>query len=114
MSSIIRTIILCIVLSLFSHSSGYGQNDYGKVWVQGGGVSFKKTFDETTAINQYFDTIYSPYFSLGNSNICDSSGKLLVVSDGYNLYDGLSEMIPEGDSLVPKLLYEREGGWSVY
>ena len=114
MSSDIRTIMLCIVLSLFSYSSGYGQNDYGKVWVQGAAISYTSTFEDGDVTNQLFDTWYNPGFFHGHSNICDSVGNLLLACTGYMVFDNIPEVLENGDSLVPSLLYQHYEGVSTY
>ena len=66
MKKLIVIVALCIcILDL------QAQTLFDKVWVQGGGVSFTSTFNGTNVINAYLDTIFSPYFTAGNSNICD-------------------------------------------
>jgi hypothetical protein len=88
--------------------------EFDKVWVQGAGISYKTTFTPQGPVNSFLDTFYSPYFANGNSSICDSSGNLLLCSDGYNVYDSTAALIQNGDTLVPKLLYEHYDGWSGY
>ena len=48
----------------------------------------------------------------GNSNICDSNGRLILVSDGMNIYDSTLNFIENGDSLLSYTYYDHEDGWS--
>ncbi|MBK7041062.1 MAG: hypothetical protein IPH46_11500 [Bacteroidetes bacterium] len=84
----------------------------GKVWVHGGGISYKTTFETSGIINNYLDTLYSPYFTGGNSNICDTNGNLILCSDGFNVYDSMGNYIDEGDTLVPIEYYNHYNGWN--
>src|SRR5690606_10938037 len=91
---------LCIAL-LLSRGAFAQTGDHGKVWVQGQGITFSTTFNPTSN-SQILDSTKSLYFSFGNSNICDSAGNLILVCDGYNLYDKDLTLIEDGDTLVPK------------
>ena len=96
MKKLIVIVALCIcILDL------QAQTLFDKVWVQGGGVSFTSTFNGTNVINAYLDTIFSPYFTAGNSNICDKDGNLILISDGFNVYNSQVALIDNGDSIVP-------------
>jgi hypothetical protein len=53
------------------------------------------------------------YFMLGHSNICDSNGNLILVSDGYNIYDSLGNYIEDGDTLVSQGLFFDHNGFSI-
>jgi hypothetical protein len=49
-------------------------------------------------------------FHIGSSCISDSAtGKLLLVSNGYTVYDTLGNIIQDGDSLVPPKYYNHNG-----
>lgn len=99
---------------LFFHLVTKSQNLRDKVWVQGGGVSFTTTFTGSGTVNNYLDTFYSPYFAHGNSNICDNSGNLILISDGYHIYNSQVNLIENGDTIVPKGICVKELGWSSY
>lgn len=105
-----KVIALCSLILLYSICNA--QKKHGKVWVTGGGISYKIKFENTGIINNYLDTFYSPYFTHGNSNICDSNGNLILCSDGYNIYDSNANYIDGGDTLVPKAFYINQDGWS--
>ena len=64
-----KKLILIVVISI-SAVHLHAQTLFDKVWVQGGGVSFTSTFNGTNVTNAYLDTLFSPYFVAGNSNIC--------------------------------------------
>lgn len=105
---------LCIAILLLS-SYCYGQNnDFGKVWVLGGGVSYTVKFGVNNVSTAFLDTFYSPYFTEGGTNICDSVGNLILCSDGYNIYDKNADVLDGGDTIVPKEIYIWYDGWSSY
>ena len=95
-----KKLILIVVISI-SAVHLHAQTLFDKVWVQGGGVSFTSTFNGTNVINAYLDTLFSPYFTAGNSNICDKDGNLILISDGFNVYNSQVTLIDNGDSIVP-------------
>ncbi len=110
--------ILCIILALLlTGSNAFSQsNDYGKVWVFGsGGVSFKTTFAASGVVVSFFDSSATgPRFNKGNSNICDSTGNLILVSDGYSVYNADNDSIDGGYKLVPDEVFDFNNGWSSY
>jgi hypothetical protein len=76
----------------------------GRVWMQGASVTFTTTFDSGRAPNNqliYQQQSKPPYLFDGNSNICDTSGNLLLVSDGYRIYDSDLKVIDGGQLVVP-------------
>jgi hypothetical protein len=109
----IRLGILLIVLLLNSHGAFSQLRDYDKVWVQGNGVVYSTTFNgPSTPTNGFLDTVNHHYYSLGHSNICDSTGNLLLLCDGYNIYDRNGQFIEDGDTIVPKALYKHYSGFT--
>jgi Secretion system C-terminal sorting domain len=98
-------IVILVCVSFNSYSIG----KRNKVWVSSA-FNGQVVFDT----NRY--TINGPnmltYFTGGNSNICDSTGNLLIQSDGFNLYTPSGNFIDNGDSLVPVDYYLDKDGWS--
>ncbi|MBL7766002.1 MAG: T9SS type A sorting domain-containing protein [Chitinophagaceae bacterium] len=90
----------------------FGQTKFNQTWISGGGYNYGTEFVN----NQIFHTLISStkflYFSGGHSNICDSSGKVILCSDGYNVYDSNLNYIDNGDTLVPDLIYIDRDTWS--
>ncbi len=78
--------VLLLISLLVVASAAYSQ-EFDKVWVQGGGISYKTTFTPQGPVNRLLNTFYSPYFADGHSNISDFWGNLLLCSDGFNVYD---------------------------
>jgi len=103
-----KKLILIVVISI-SAVHLHAQTLFDKVWVQGGGVSFTSTFNGTNVTNAYLDTLFSPYFTAGNSNICDKDGNLILISDGYNIYNSQATLIDNGDSIVPFEIMDKYG-----
>ena len=88
-----KVLILFMLVQTIVCTSLLSQSKRGKVWVHGGGISYKTTFETSGIINNYLDTLYSPYFTGGNSNICDTNGNLILCSDGFNVYDSMGNYI---------------------
>ena len=101
-------------LLLITNSSAICQsNDWGKIWVQGEGVVFSSTFSGASVTNARMDTTNFRWLAIGHSNICDSSGQLILCSDGYNVYDKNLDYLDGGDTLMDKQWVEYEGGFTV-
>ena len=99
--------ISVISLILFARLSNLNaQTLYDKVWVQGTGKSYTTTFNGAVVTNAYLDTMFSPYFD-GAANICDKNGNLILMTDGYNVYDKNANMLDNGDSIVPKEIMDK-------
>jgi hypothetical protein len=87
------------------------QPKYGNIWVTGAGGGMVH-FNNSTNITTSHPIPFIKYFTSGNSNICDSNGNLILISDGYNIYDTLGNFIDGGDTLIPKKLYNQGDGFS--
>lgn len=88
-----------------------GQNKSGYQWIVGINASWAK-FDGSLNAPQTGQKFSNsnpnwPYiFSNGSSNICDSTfGKLILISNGMQLFDTIGNIIENGDSLVPGNIY---------
>ena len=101
-----KYVILLAILLLISNNIAFCQNDYGKVWVQGGPVSFTSVFNGNAVTNNYFDTVNNFMFEAGHSNICDSAGNLILCSNGFHIYNQNRTIIDNGDSLVSDALID--------
>ena len=108
-----KSVIIIIAFISICFKS-FGQSYYGQSWITGGGNSYKVKFENQQRNISVFDTNYNFYFHLGSSCISDSNGNLRIICDGYNLMDSMGNLIDNGDTLVPKLYFVHEGGWSIY
>lgn len=107
--------IFWVCFDLFGFQlSNAQQREYGKVWVQGGNEIFTSTFNTPLVANVLVDSLVFKYFSGGHSNICDSAGNLILVSDGFHIYNKELDTIEGGDKIVPPLIYAEQDGWSTY
>ncbi|MBS1628639.1 MAG: hypothetical protein JST27_01155 [Bacteroidetes bacterium] len=106
-------ILLCFFTLLELNVSAQS-GKWGNIWVQGDNVIFTTTFNGSSVpVNQWPYPMTQLFFHGGNSNICDSAGNLILVSDGYNIYDRNLALIEGGDTLVPNVIYNRYDGSSV-
>jgi len=112
MNKIFTYALLCLFICCF-RSNAQG-NKFDNVWIQGESVIYSTLFNGVnTPLNQKL--INGPiYFEFGNSNICDSLGKVVFICDGYNIYDTTFQYMDGGDTLVPHMIYDRYYGWSGY
>ena len=99
-----------LILTICYGMLSVGQNKFGNEWITGGGGARIKFTDSGIYTNQNH-YIWS-YFAMGNSCISDTSGNLILASDGYNIYDSVGNIIDGGDTLVPKDFYIAQDGWS--
>ncbi len=98
--------ILCLVANSFFQTKA--QSMHGVAWVNGGGGILRVTrFNLDNSRTQYYlgTPPDSVWFAQGHSNICDSAGRLLLLSDGYNLYDSTLQYIDGGKKLCFDSLY---------
>ena len=105
--------ILSIIILHFFSLNLIAQTNFSRQWVSGGGLNYKTTFTGGQAINSFVGN-NGIYFLEGHSNICDSNGNLVLCSDGFNVYDSNFNYIDNGDTLVPKLFYQDQFGFSGY
>ena len=105
--------ILSLFILYFSCFNLFAQTNFNKELITGGGYVYKMRFDGTQVTNIYLSPPYG-YFLEGASSICDSNGNLILCSDGYNVYDSNFNYVEEGDTLVPKLFYQDQDGFSGY
>ena len=106
-----RNIIQILILSLLCISLA-GQSKYGSNWVLGRGNTYNYSFDNQSLT--VYDTSYNFYLALGSSCISDTNGNLKIICDGYDLMDDLGNIIDNGDTLIPTLLFNKYSGFSGY
>lgn len=103
---------IIITLLLLCGSRVFCQiSDWGKVWVVGGPFNYTSFF-QPDPINAVLDSTKDIYFAIGHSNICDSSGQLILCSDGYNIYGKNLNFLDGGDTLCPVEIYNWQDGFS--
>jgi hypothetical protein len=104
-----------IVLCFYKTISG--QSKFNFEWVQGG--LFKSSVVSYNGINfkynRNYDTIQDVrHWFLQGSNICDSSGRLYLASNGYNVLDSNGNYIDGLDSIGGRLFMEKNDGFASY
>jgi hypothetical protein len=90
----------------------HAQNKSGYTWIVGNNASYGQ-FDGSTN-KPITSSLYQssspnfPYLFISPSNICDSSsGRILMLCNGMQLFDTLGNLIENGDSLVPLGMYTK-------
>ena len=81
-----------------------GSKNFGRVWIQGQGLTYTTAFDSgTDPVNaiSFLPQDHPPYLTRGNSNICDSAGNPVLISDGFSIYDKNLDIIDGGQDIVP-------------
>ncbi len=105
--------LFLLSILIFQFAFIQSQSKLGNEWIIGSGWGHRMQFASNGIITKDNPIIYS-YFKGGNSNICDTTGNLILASDGYDIYDGLGNYLEGGDTLVPKYHYEQKNGVSFY
>ncbi len=105
---LIEAIILFVCFSF----NGNAQSNFSTNWILGRGNTYKYSFSNQSI--SVYDTMYNFYFALGASCISDSQGRLKIICNGYDVMDSVGNIIENGDTIVPKLLYEKYSGFSSY
>ena len=108
-----KTALLTIVLITCYMEMG-AQKNFNKSWYSGGGRTFKTLFNSSVVTNIKIDSTHGRYFDSGGSSICDSSGNIVICSDGYNIYDKSLNYLDGGFHLTDSAFYNFEDGWSAY
>lgn len=102
-------VLALLAISLVSH----GQQNLARNWITGGGNSFTVSFGSSPQVKN-FDSNFNYYFNNGSSCISDANGNLLLLCNGYQLFDSGGIHLLNGDTLVPDKFYEQEYGFSSY
>ena len=105
-----KKILLCLILIFQYQATIKAQNNFGKSWVIGtGGYTIK--FDNPIS----HDTSHKNIFmDKGSSNICDSSGDILLMSNGMKVWNKFGILLDGGDTLVSKDWFNFNDGNSIY
>jgi len=102
--------VFYMIVSLFVLlQNAYSQDKRGYTVIYGGSANYAKFSGDTSKPITGHLWPFVPIKIFGNaaSNICDSAtGKLLMLCNGYILYDTLGNIIENGDSLVHSKLYD--------
>lgn len=108
-----KNVIWIVFLLIFAFQV-QSQDKRGYTWIIGSGAMYAKFYGDTTKPNtgQLFTSVTAPnypyIFSNSHSNICDSStGDLLFMCNGMRIYDTLGNIMDNGDSLQPYLIYQQ-------
>ncbi len=97
---------------LFHNIVGESQQYYGQSWICGTGGAITKFNNSSIVVSNTPPII--KYFGGGLSNICDTNGNILLLSDGYNIYDSTGTFFDGGDTLIPKDFYIDQDGFSSF
>ncbi len=95
-------IFLLILIGAFTKA--HSQTKHGNQWV----IGFTQNVLDFNSAPTKLDTSlnYSDSFmAVGRSNICDSSGQLLMLCNGMRLFNASGNLIEAGDTLVPLAYY---------
>lgn len=108
---------LFIILFVFFAKVSCCQSKFNYEWVQG--ALFKSSITRYDSgvfkYNRDYDTTqnYAYWFSQG-SNICDSNGRVLLLSNGYNVLDSNKNFIDGLDSIGGREFIKLTDGYSGY
>lgn len=105
---------LFLILALITiKCTMYCQSNFSNTWLIGG-TGYQIKFDNGSIIHDtiLLSSITSTFFSEGKSNICDSTGNMKYLSDGFNVYHPNGSFVDGGDTLVPLDYYNYYSGFS--
>jgi hypothetical protein len=91
---------ILIIIGIFLSSISYSQTNFGQSWILGL-FRYSIKFDSNNIIHDTTISYLTPFLN-GHSNISDSNGNALLISDGMNVYNKNGILIEDGDTLVPK------------
>lgn len=107
--------IPAVILFVFLIKVCTSQNKFNYEWATGANLSVVKDSGIGFSFNRYLDTSLSPpYYFVDGSNICDSNGRLLLMSNGYNVLDSNKNYLDGLDSLGGREFIKLSGGFSNY
>ncbi|MBK7691066.1 MAG: T9SS type A sorting domain-containing protein [Bacteroidetes bacterium] len=101
---------IIILFSLYLHNTMQAQTKFGNemcIGLHGYNLKYENP-------NYQHDTLQIPFrtFLRSRSNICDSTGSMILLSDGGNIYDRDGGLIENGDTLTPTSWYNEYFGIS--
>ena len=102
----------CLIVLVAVACTSVSQTNFNKAWIFGG-YGIKIRFDNTPP-DTYAYIKNGVYLSGGNSSICDSNGRVILVSDGMNIYDSTLNFIEKGDTLNSLDFYIHDNGINTY
>lgn len=103
-----RTIIIFVII--FQSIITFSQIKRSYNWVtgySGNRVNFANGITTAGGLSPF------KYFYGGNSCISDTNGKLILASDGFNIYDSTGQWLLDGDTIVPTAYYIAKNGHSI-
>ncbi len=109
-----KIIVILILLQTIVCNNIFAQSKRNNEWVTGRGTRIQFINNSIVTKLNWALGPWLPYFTGGNSNICDTNGNLILCSDGFNIYDSVGNYIDEGDTLVPVDYYNHYDRWSSY
>lgn len=87
------------------------QSNLGKTWITGnGGLRF--TFNGSNIVMSD-SVLINTIFAQGSSSICDDTGELILLSNGFTLFNKYGNVIEGGDSLTANSYYIMHYGYSI-
>lgn len=104
--------ILFLVMLIIHHAI-MAQTNFNKEWIIGfEGYIIK--FDTTIIHDTIKYNNHVGYFASGQANICDSSGTIVLTTDGMDIMNHSGDLIENGDSLASTNYYNFYSGTSGY
>ena len=105
-----KYVVFCLLFVVCCINTN-AQKKHGNIWVSG--INGKQIIFDNGNIITKQGTCTNKYFNHGNSNICDSNGLLILLSDGMNIYDSTGSYLDGGDTIIPPYYYTIQNGSSI-
>ena len=106
-------LLLMFLLTMSQYA--ISQTNFGQTWLIGG-RGYYLNFQSNPPVHDsiYISNSTNTIFNYAKSNICDSNGQVILISDGMNIYNRQGEFIDNGDSLTSSEYFFQEQGSSHY
>ena len=107
-----KKVILCSMI-LTSYFVAIAQSNFNKEWIIGF-EGYIVRFDTPITHDTLKYSNHIGYFAKGHSNICDSSGTIILTTDGMDIMNRAGDLIENGDTLASLDYYNFYSGTSGY
>lgn len=101
--------ILFLIMMVWANTIFAQTANYGKTWVHGSGYLYKTSFNGVSDTSVFWNpstTVPSTFSLRGKAaNICDANGNPIIVTNGYSIWDGNSNLMDNGDSICYAIDY---------
>jgi hypothetical protein len=96
MKALLASLLLLISGAVFAQQP----SNFNKKWYVGSGGYYSADFGSNPVSTTIWDTVNYRLLFNQHSSICDDSGNLILITDGFNIYNGQNNLVGNGDSII--------------